>query len=123
MGKRHSYISEPLLVLHGNTGYFLNCQLITKLVPSFVNASTSWRGTVAVPRRVINIFFLEADVELARAFLLYLVSRVSGFSNGGLKRKRLTSILSIPMEVREGFESVSNTANSFSPVFPHAKYI
>lgn len=46
---------------------------------------------MAVLRRVINIFFAEADEELSLAFfLVYLSSRVSGFPNGGLKRKKAT---------------------------------
>lgn len=92
------------------------------MVSVFVTGSTSWRGTVTVPGRVINIFFTEADVELALAFPVYLASKVSGFSNGGLKRKRLPSFLSIPMEVTKGFKSATNTANSFSPVIPHTTY-
>lgn len=78
---------------------------------------------MAVPRRVINIFFGEADVELALAFPAYLGGRVNGFSNRGLKRKRLPNNVSIPMEVTEGFKSASNIANSFSHMFPHVSYI
>ena len=51
---------------------------------------------MVVPRRVINIFFVEADVELALAFPVYLASRVSGFSNGGLKRKKATKHFEYP---------------------------
>lgn len=93
------------------------------MVSSFVPGSASRRGTVAIPRQIINIFFAEADVELVLAFPVYLAGRVSGFSNGGLKRKSLPSTSSIPMEVTEGFKSTSNTANSFSAMFPHASYI
>lgn len=56
----------------------------------FITGSTSWRGAVAVLGRVINIFFAEADVELALAFFpVYLSSRVR-FPNGGLERKKAT---------------------------------
>lgn len=56
--------------------------------------SANWRGTVAIPRRAINKCFAEADVELSLAFPVCLAGRVSGFSNGGLKRKWLSSLLS-----------------------------
>lgn len=101
MGKTVLHFWAPPLTTRK---YWLHSQIsqsITKVVSSFVTGSTSWRGTVAVPRRVINIFFAEADTELALAF----------------------PVMGLPMEFTEGFKSAPNTANSFSPMFPHASYI
>lgn len=76
-----------------------------------------------VPRSVINICFAEADVGLCLTFSVSIAIRASGFSNGGLKRKWLSSLLSTPLEVTEGFTGVSRTANSFSPAFAYASYM
>lgn len=74
---------------------------------------------MAIPRRVINICFAEAAVGLSLPSPVCLARRVSEFSNGGPEIKQPSSLLSSPMEVTEGFRSVSRTASSCSSAFLH----